>query len=535
MASREFVLAAIGLYNRSHRARRELSPPASPADMTAERIELPRSPRPGSTWEVTIDELSVDGRGVAHFPAYVGPQREEKDFRFLVRKAVPGDELEVLVERRRGDRIDARIEEVQAESPMRIEPRCRHFGRREVSGEGCGGCTMQSLSYRHQLAAKEKTVKTLVGRAGLDPGRVLPVEGQEEPWYYRNNMEFSFGDTDEREFALGMYPTGYHFEILNLEECYLQSEFVSELLPAARQWARERGLAPYLDSSNEGFLRSITVREGKRTGERLVDLLTTHHETAHREGEEVPARQIAEAFADWVVDWADRRGEPVTSVYWTQKKAIRGETTEWFDHHLYGKPVLEEELHLPGQEVLGFEIDPRAFFQTNTLQAEELYAEVLDRSGLLEEEAEGTVLDLYCGTGTIALCMAPYAERVVGVEMQPDAVANARKNAETNEITNARFFEGDVGEVLGTEDFAEAAPEVDLVVVDPPRAGLQPEALEHVVSVDAPRVVYVSCNPESLSRDLATLTDQAYQLRSIQPVDMFPHTYHIECVALLER
>ena len=503
--------------------------------MTAERTELPRSPRPGSTWEVTIDELSVDGRGIAHFPAYVGPQREQKDFRFLVRKALPGDELEILVERRRGDRIDARIEQVIDSSPMRIEPRCRHFGRREVSGEGCGGCTIQSLSYRHQLAAKEKTVKGLVAEEGLDPGRVRPVRGQDDPWYYRNNMEFSFGDTDEREFALGMYPTGYHFEIVNLEECFLQSEFASQLLPAARQWAKERGLSPYLDSSNEGFLRTITIREGKRTGERMVGLMTTHDQTAECRGEEVPAGEVAESFAEWIVEWAKRRGDAVTSVYWTQKKQIRGETTEWFEHNLYGKPVLEEELHLPGQQVLRFEIDPRAFFQTNTLQAEELYAEVLERSGLLEMEAEGTVLDLYCGTGTIALCMAPYAERVVGVEMQPDAVANARKNAETNAIENARFFEGDVGEVLATDEFVEAAPEVDLVVVDPPRAGLQPEALEHVLSVDAPRVVYVSCNPESLSRDVSKMVDQGYQLRSIQPVDMFPHTYHIECVALLEQ
>lgn len=501
-----------------------------------QRAILPRNPRCGTTWEVTIDELSVDGRGVAYLPAAVGPQREHKMLRFLVRKAVPGDRVAVLVERRSGEYLDAHIEEMLDASPMRIEPRCRHFGRREQPGKGCGGCTLQALSYRHQLAAKEKTVKSLFRNAGLDPGAITPMIGQDEPWFYRNNMEFSFGDTANREFALGMYPSGYHYEILNLEECFLESEFTSEFLPKAREWAKEHDLEPYINSQNEGFLRTVTIREGERTGERLIDLMTTHAPETTMDGEMVPARRVAEAFAEFAERTADELDAPLTSMYWTQKKAIRGQPTEWIDHHLEGKPVLEEELHLPDGVELRFEIDPRAFFQTNTVQAEVLYRQVLEKSGLMRaDEPVETVLDLYCGTGTIGLAMAPYAERVLGVELQADAVENARANADLNGIDNAEFVEGDVREILDDEELRAELTDVDLVVVDPPRTGLLEEARDHVVEIGAPRVVYVSCNPEKLARDLADLTERGYRVEAVQPVDMFPQTYHIECVVELTR
>lgn len=501
-----------------------------------ERVELPRSPRSGSSWELEVDDLATDGRGIAYLPAAVGPQREPKDFRFHVRKAVPGDRVRAVVERRRGEEIDAHVGKLLEPSGMRIEPRCPHFGRREVDGEGCGGCTLQSLSYRHQLAAKERAVKSFVRRAGLDPGRVHPVVGQDDPWYYRNKMEFSFGDTAGREFALGLHPTGYRHEIVNLEECHLQSEFSSRLVPSVRQWAIDHGVEPYINSDDRGFLRTLTIREGERTGERLVDLMTTHDSTAQFDGDKTDARAIAEAFGAFVEDRARAIGGEVSSLFWTQKKAIQGQPTEWIPHRLAGKPVLEERLELPEDRSLRFEIGPRAFFQTNTPQAETLYAEVLEKSGLLEEESGiETALDLYCGTGTIGLCLAPYAGRVVGVEMQDEAVENARDNAGLNGIDNAEFFCGDVADVCETDRFRDAYADPDLVVVDPPRAGLQPEAREQVVSFEAPRMVYVSCNPETLARDLGEFEESGYRLRSIQPIDMFPQTYHIECVAKLVR
>lgn len=499
-----------------------------------DRIELPRSPRSGTSWELEVEDLAPDGRGIAYLPALVGPQQEPKDFRFRIRKAVPGDTVEVTVERRSGERIDARINELLEASPDRVEPRCRHFGRRERSGEGCGGCSLQSLPYDLQVAAKERAVKSFVAERGLDPELVEPIVGQDDPWSYRNKMEFSFGDTAEREFAVGLHPRGYRHEIVNLEECFLQSAFTSDFVPAVREWALDHGLQPYLNSEDEGFLRTLTLREGKRTGERLVDLMTTHAPEAEWEGATVAAETIAEEFRAFVESFAEGRDADVTSIYWTQKRAVQGEPTEWIQHHLAGKEVLEEELHLPGNERLRFEIDPRAFFQPNTRQAERLYREVLERAQLLGAGAEPeTALDLYCGTGTIALCLAPYAERVLGVEMQRDAVENARKNAAHNDFENTSFFTGDVADVLASDAFGETVTGADLVVVDPPRAGLQPEARDQVEAVDAPRVVYVSCNPEALARDLDDLVERGYGVEAIQPIDMFPQTYHIECVAEL--
>ncbi len=507
--------------------------------MTNDRPQLPHSPRHGEEFDVAIDHLSAEGLGVAPFQVLVGPQRLEKDYVMHVRKAVPGDRVRVAVERRKKKVITAHIAEVLEPSRMRIEARCKHFGRREEPGKGCGGCTLQSLSYRHQLANKERTIKQLMSARGIDPGLVYPIIGQDEPWYYRNKMEFSFGDTAAREFALGLYPKGYRYEVLNLDECFLESSFVSEFLPRLRRWAVELGLEPYSNKHGTGFLRTLTIREGKRTGQRMLELTTTHDEEASCAGERVTADEVARRFCEFVVDTAADMGAQVSSIYWTQQRVVRGEPTRFIEHHLHGSPVLVEQMKLPGDQVLSFEIHPRAFFQPNTLQAERLYAEVLDKTGLRQAAQAGKptarVLDLYCGTGTIGLCMAPYSAHVAGIELQPDAVDNAWENARQNGIDNVSFFAGDVGKVLQQDDFKEAAGAVDLVVVDPPRGGLLADAREQLRVIDAPRIVYVSCNPKALARDLVELVDFGYAIDSIQPVDMFPHTYHVENVVLLEK
>jgi 23S rRNA (uracil1939-C5)-methyltransferase len=511
-----------------------------------EPIDLPRSPRKESQWEIAIDEMSRDGRGVGYLPARVGPQREEKHFRFLVRRALPGDRVRVEVEHRRSERIECKIVEMIEPSSIRIEPRCAHFGRRDATGEGCGGCTYQSLSYRHQLRIKERIVRRLLQEADLDPGKVQPVLGQANPWRYRNTMEFSFGDTAEREFALGMHPAGYQHEIVNLNECHLQSTVVSDLVPAIRSWAMRHGVPPYINSRASGFLRTVTIREADRTGDRMVNLMTTEDDRVPLdEGNyTVPATDVVEWFADWLVDWASQRDADLTSVIWTQKRARRGEPTEWRSTTLRGASVLHEQLELPGDESLSFEIAPRAFFQTNTRQAEVLYEEVLDRAkvcGGPDGEYPASALDLYCGTGTISLVMATRVERVVGVELQEEAVANAKRNAANNGIDNASFICADVGNMLDdktsrAERFALGTDHVPpLAIVDPPRAGLNEPARRHLIELSPTNIVYVSCNPEALARDLAALQEAGYQYGKIQPVDMFPQTYHIECVTRLSR
>lgn len=494
-----------------------------------------RAPRPGDILDLEIENLTERGLGEGKVEVLLGPQQEPRTYTVFVRKAVPGDQVRVRVEQTRRKRVTAGIIEFIKPSMIRIEPRCSHFGRREIPGQGCGGCTLQSLSYRHQLAIKERMVKDLMQQAGVDPGLVYPVFGMDDPWYYRNKMEFSFGDDHERTFSLGLHPTGFQYDVLNVRECYLESAFVSKLLPRVREFCVERGLKPLI--RDEGFLKNLVIREGKRTGERLVELITHHHDQALLDGTMQPADQVAEVFKEGLLALADELGGAITSFYWTQYRAVKGEPTRMIEHHLYGEEYLHEELHLEGSRPLRFAIHPRAFFQPNSFQAEVLYTTALRASGLAGQETRARkVLDLYCGTGTIGLCLAPFAERVFGIELQPDAVDNARKNAEHNGIDNIDFFVGDVGKVLESEEFQQAVGDgIDVVIVDPPRSGLLPGAIEQIKAIAAPTLVYVSCNPATLATNLAELQESGYRLRSIQPVDMFPQTFHIENVALLER
>ena len=500
-------------------------------------LDLGRGLRREDLVELEITDVTARGLGVGKVEVLVGPQKESQVFEVFVRKAIPGDRVRVRIEKQRRRRCTGSIQEFLQPSPIRISPRCPHFGRREEPGKGCGGCTFQSVSYRHQLAIKERMIKDHFKEAGLDPGRVLPVRGMDQPWYYRNKMEFSFGDDAERAFALGLFPTGYRHEILNLQTCYLQSEFTGLFLPRIREWAAQKGFLPYLNSQDRGFLKNLMIREGKRTGERLLEVVTTPGEETLLGEEMVLSREAVLGLVEQARTIGAELGESFTSIYWTRHRVEKGSPTTWEEELLFGKETLKEALELPGGGRLEFEIHPRAFFQPNTLGAEILYGEVIKRGGLSKELRGKTVLDLYCGTGTIGLCLAPFAEKVLGIELQPDAVANALKNAATNGIENVEFFAGDVGTVLGSENFREALGEesVNLVVVDPPRSGLFPEAIREILRIGAPTVVYVSCNPESLAKNLVDLCRGGYEIEVVQPVDMFPQTFHVENVALLRH
>ena len=494
-------------------------------------LERDRNFERGDEVVVEITGVTDRGLGSAQIEALVGPQRDRKTFNLFVRKALPGDKVRVVIDYARRTRCSGYWTELLKPSPLRILPRCPHFGRREFSKKGCGGCSYQSMSYRHQLAIKEKKIKEKFIDVGLDPGLVWPVQGLDEPWYYRNRMDFNFGDTVDNEFALGFHPTGYRFEVINIETCFLLSEFASDFVPQLRKWGSEQGLEPVLNRrGGGGWLLTLMIREGKRTGERLVELMTTDEKTTSFDGEEMASEEVARRFCTFMHDSAAQFGEEITSVYWTQRRQKKGESTRWTQHHLAGRETLCEELHLADGRELRFEIHPRAFFQTNTRGAERLYDLVIEKAGLSDKPVNRAV-DLYCGTGTIALCLAPYAREVLGVEMQPDAVENARRNARLNGVDNVEFLTGCVRHVLKKRELGA----IDLTVVDPPRGGLLPGAVEEILLIDAPTLVYVSCNPASLARDLCELTAAGYQLHSVQPLDLFPHTFHVECVALLRK
>lgn len=500
-------------------------PPTSPP-------AWPRSPRYGDAVELTIARLGPKGEGEATLDLLVGPQREPRTFLVDVRKAMVGDRVRAIVDGRHRRRLSARLDEVLAPSPDRIAPRCPHFGPREEPNRGCGGCTLQALAYPAQLEVKRGLIRRAMEDQGLDPDLVAPVRGADAPWEYRNKMEFSFGDDRERRFALGLYPTGWHNEVLSLTTCHLVSPATAGLVPRVRAWAEALGLAPYRARADEGFLRNLIIRDGKRTDERLVELVTTPDAVVATIDGPRPAEEVAAAFAEAVTAAAADLGGRVTSVYWTVHHAVAGQPSRLEERHLAGEPVYHDVLALPGGRSLRFAIHPRAFFQPNPRQAEVLVAEVLARLG----DAR-VVLDLYCGTGTLGLCVAASGARVVGVELVADAIANARANAEANGLLDAtEWLVGDVGEVLEREREAPWRAALDAVVVDPPRAGLAPRAIAELIAIGAPRIVYVSCSPTSLARDLAALRDGGYAIAGpITPVDLFPHTHHVENVVALDR
>lgn len=494
----------------------------------------PHAPRRGDVEEVTVESLSHKGIGSATLRLLVGPQRDPRTYTLLIPRALPGDRVRVQLRKRRRNQVEAVITELLSPSPQRITPKCQHFGVFDEDTRGCGGCTLQTLSYEQQLTFKHRQITRLMKKHGLDEALVQPVIGLDDPWYYRNKMEFSFGDDPKGRFALGLHPPGRRYDILRLDACLLQSPFASALVPALRDWFESQGIRADIRRHEGGWLRTLTVREGKRTGERMVELMTSDAPETTWAGEARPSAEVAAAFCQRLLELAEASGEPIQTVYWTQQRIAKGERTRLTEHLLHGPPTLKERLHLPNKHQLEFEIHPRAFFQPNTLQAERLYTEVIRQTGLLDAaDAPEHLLDLYCGTGTIALCLAPYADRVSGIELQPDAVDNARRNAEHNDIHNVTFYAGDVADVLDTPPLRD--DRADLVIVDPPRSGLIPAARAQLKALAPPRIIYVSCNPVTLTNDLADFTANGYEIDHFQPVDMFPHTWHVESVVRLIR
>ncbi|MFT5435075.1 MAG: 23S rRNA (uracil1939-C5)-methyltransferase [Myxococcota bacterium] len=478
--------------------------------------------------DLVVESLDDRAQGVGAVLAKRGDGLVE--IAVTIPRCIVGDSVRVSTTAIRKGKAGCRVLELLAPSEQRIAPRCPHFGLPVQDGPACGGCALQSMSYEDQLAAKVAQVDALLERAGHDASVRLPAIGCAEPWFYRNKMEFSFGRNAANELTLGLYPRGYKYEVLGLDSCLLQSPESARLVVEMARWANTRALQPVGRIGTRGFLRTLTIREGKRTGERMVELTTTGDASTALNGNETSAEAVVADFLTELQAASVRVNAPISAIYWTQHHAAKGQPTTFEHHHLGGQLVLHEELHLPAGP-LRFQIHPRAFFQPNTLQAEVLYTEVI-KAVSPDGIPAGHVLDLYCGTGTIGLAMAASADRVTGIELQPDAVENARTAAKENGLDNATFFAGDVALVLKEQMLAST---VDHLVVDPPRSGLTPAAVEQIRAIGAPRIVYVSCNPKSLARDAALFAHYDWKLLSVQPVDMFPHTAHIENIAVLER
>jgi 23S rRNA (uracil1939-C5)-methyltransferase len=428
--------------------------------------------------ELEIDSLAHGGRGVARSDGMV----------VFVSGALPGDLVRAEITKSKRRFAEARTVELLRPASGRIDDVCVH------EGEPCPGAPWQGLPYESQLTHKAEQVDDALRRiGGLEGFELEEIVGADEHWRYRNKLEYSWGAIDG-ELTLGFHARGRWDRIVGVEDCRLASETGNEARNEVREWARREGLPAYDRRDREGVLRNLVVREGRRTGQ-------------------VQTR--------WVTSAAQFSKPPVDlhTVIEGDSGGTDGPTGA------IGEERLREELC-----GLSLEMSHSAFFQTNTEMAERLYAVVREFAGLTGSER---LFDLYCGIGTIGLTLAADAGEVWGLELVPEAIADAEANAERNGIENARFVAGSAR--TGVRPLIEAAGKPDVVVVDPPRAGLSQKIVRRLIECEAPRIVYVSCNPTTLAPNAAQLVEAGYSLKRVKPVDMFPQTPHIESVALLEK
>ena len=438
----------------------------------------------GQELELTIDGLAHGGAGVARLDGYV----------VFVRDAVPGDRVRATVTKRKKAYAEARATEVLTPSPDRVPALADH-----------PGAPWQVLPYERQLEVKAEQVADALTRIGhFADVEIEPIVPAVEQWRYRNKLEYSFGTGDDGALICGFHAPGSWERIEHVEDCLLASEAGNDARRAALQWCRDRGLSAYDRRAQTGLLRNLVVREGRRTGDRQVRLVTSD--------EQVDLTGFAEAVQ-------------VDSVMWTRALDVGETTTGGATEVLHGTEAIDEELG-----GMRFRVSADAFFQTNTEMAEQLYAIATEYAGLQGWER---VYDLFCGIGTIGLSLSMRAGEIWGLEIVEEAIADAIINARLNEVENAQFFAGDVR--LALRDLVERAGRPDVLVVDPPRAGLSAKVVRRVIEASPKRIVYVSCNPTTLAPNAAQLVAAGYALRRVKPVDMFPQTPHIECVALLER
>lgn len=470
-----------------------------------------RKPRYGDEFTLTIESFDARGHGLARLDTY----------RFKVQRAAVGSTVRARVLRRRRDEVEATAFEVLDPGMHAAQPECAHF-------RSCGGCAFQDLAYAEQLAGKHRLVESALRARGLLSDGVVVADVVPAPttWRYRNKMEFTFSNRRwiateepagvEASFALGMHALGLFSKVVDVRACPIQSRVADAIIDAARSIALERDVPPWDIKSHTGLLRHIVVRRAHSTGEVLVNLVTS-----------ADAPEIVEPFA---AELALRVPEITTIVQTVNTRAATTAIGER-ERTLLGSGTIIEELL-----GLRFAISAGSFFQTNTAAAERMFEAVREEAAL---GPDSVAWDLYCGTGTISLVLAQRspvpgqgARAVVGFELVASAIRDARANAERNGITNVRFVEGDV---LTSLSATSDLPAPDVLVLDPPRAGLHPRVVPALAAIRARRLVYVSCNPAAGAADVAAFVAAGWRLVRVRPFDQFPHTPHVETVLTLER
>lgn len=453
----------------------------------------------GQVYEGVIESVEFPNKGMVFLP--------EEDKRVIVKNGVPGQKVKISVNKIRKGKAEGKILEVLEAAPVEMEPVCPHFGQ-------CGGCTYQNLPYDEQLKLKESQVKALMDEA-VDGEYIWEgVKASPKVQEYRNKMEFSFGDEfKDGPLSLGMHKRGSFHDIVNVTECQIVDEDYRKILACTLEYAKKTGLPYYHRMHHEGYFRHLLVRKAVRTGEILIDIITT---TEYDFEADFGGKQWTEHLLNLPLSGK------IAGILHTKNDSVADVVKDEGTEVIYGQGYFYEELL-----GLKFKITPFSFFQTNSLGAEVLYKTAREYIG---DTKDKVIFDLYSGTGTIAQILAPVAEKVVGVEIVKEAVEAAKENAELNGLDNCTFWAGDVLKVI--DELGEIP---DLIVLDPPRDGVHPKALEKITNFGVERMVYIACKPTSLARDLEMLQGRGYRVERIGCIDLFPATYHVECVVLMSR
>ena len=470
---------------------------------------------------VEITGFAAEGKSVAKVK---WRPEDESSIVVFVPYGAPGDVADLKVDRKKHSFAEAHIERLVTPSPLRVEPRCRHFGV-------CGGCKWQHLPYDRQLQFKQQQVEEVLRRiSGIELPAISPILGSEQEWAYRNKMEYTFsnkkwrtwkeikagGDFEDSSDGLGFHIPGAFDKVLHIEECLLQDDLGNRIRNFIYDYAEQHALSFYDIRRNNGLLRTMMIRIAS-TGEVMIVIVF---------GEDAPIEREA------LLEAVAARFPEITSLGYVVNLKLNDSIADQEVVMVKGPEYITEEM-----EGLRFRVNAKSFYQTNSRQAYRLYCVAREFAGLKNADAANgskpLVYDLYTGTGTIANFVARGARKVIGIEYVEEAIADARLNAEVNGLDNTEFFAGDMKDIL-TDDFIAAHGRPDVMIIDPPRAGMHEDVVNVILNAEPDVIVYVSCNPATQARDLALL-DCKYRVTDIRPVDMFPHTHHVENVCRLVK
>ncbi|MBL0146005.1 MAG: 23S rRNA (uracil(1939)-C(5))-methyltransferase RlmD [Chitinophagaceae bacterium] len=451
-----------------------------------------------------VSDYAAEGKALARHDGKV----------IFISGAVPGDVVDVFLTKNKKDWAEARVIEIKTPAADRVIPFCQHFGT-------CGGCKWQMLPYTKQLQYKQQEVEQNLKRIGkVDLPSLLPIVGATDDKYYRNKLEFTFSnkryllpeemnneDIVVQNNALGFHVPRLFDKVIDIQECYLMEDVNNAIRNTIRTFALQNNFSFYDVRQHTGWLRNIVIRNCT-TGELMVNIIFNYDEESDRKK---------------LLDYLLQQVPSITTLLYTINPKFNDTIYDLTPITYFGKGYAIEKL-----ENFSYKISPKSFFQTNTKQAEKLYAITRDFAQLTGNEV---VYDLYCGTGSIGIFVSHLAKKIIGVEAIEDAITDAKENVALNNINHALFFAGDVIKICNNDFFA-AHGRPDVVITDPPRAGMHEKLVNKLLEIEAPKIVYVSCNTATQARDIGLLSEK-YSVEKIQPVDMFPHTHHIECVVLL--